>query len=161
MSSVHTPVSADVNSTLVLRHGDQRDRHLLDRDVGGVTQVSSGSPTQAPTSVGAPTILGDLDVGSTLTALPGGWTGNPTAYTYQWEYCLATVCGPLTGATNSSYLLTRQTIGCYHLRGQGHRDEQPGLGHDDVDAERRCDHLGPNDGQPADDQRRRELPARR
>ena len=44
--------------------------------------------TQAvPTNQQPPTITGTPEVGSTLTAREGQWTGNPTDFDYAWRRC--------------------------------------------------------------------------
>lgn len=61
-----------------------------------------------PVNTVKPSITGDAYVGNVLTANPGTWTpGAPNApsFTYQWQSCDAdgTACGPITGATASTY----------------------------------------------------------
>lgn len=100
-------------------------------DVGGTLRVTvtatnadgSTSATSAPTAVvssasapgnaGAPTISGSTQVGSTLTAAKGSWTGNPTGYTYAWSRCDQTGsnCADIGGATASSYKLVQVDAG--------------------------------------------------
>lgn len=57
-----------------------------------------------------PTISGNPVVDATLTAVPGAWgpaAPNAPTFTYQWNRCNAagTICGPIAGATNSTYTL--------------------------------------------------------
>ena len=71
------------------------------------TEVISGPPSIAPGS--PPTISGDLLLGSTLTADPGTWDGNPTGYAYQWRRCSpggGGACGSIGGETNQTYVVT-------------------------------------------------------
>jgi hypothetical protein len=68
-----------------------------------------GSPAvAAPSNTALPSIAGTPRVGSTLTALTGSWSNNPTSYSFQWQSA-ATVGGTYTniaGATSQSYVLT-------------------------------------------------------
>lgn len=55
-----------------------------------------------------PVISGDLNVGSTLTAATGTWTGTPSpSFTYQWRRSGVNI----SGATSNSYLLVVADIG--------------------------------------------------
>lgn len=70
--------------------------------------TGAGSPLSAPVNTVAPTITGTEEVGSTLTATAGTWTGNPTpTYSYQW-YADGE---PIEGATSSTYDLTEAEEG--------------------------------------------------
>src|SRR3989344_5799484 len=63
-----------------------------------------GSPSVAPTNSIAPSISGTAEEGSTLTASPGTWGGNPApTYSYQWKADGVAILG----ATASTYVLTR------------------------------------------------------
>ncbi len=67
----------------------------------------SGPPSIVPGS--PPTISGDLLLGSTLTADPGTWDGNPSGYAYQWRRCTpggGGACGSIGGETNQTYVVT-------------------------------------------------------
>ena len=72
----------------------------------------------APVNTALPVITGIVQVGKTLTASNGTWTGSlPISYTYQWQFCSSGVvyarsttdtsqlisCGDIFGATSSSY----------------------------------------------------------
>jgi hypothetical protein len=69
----------------------------------------------APVSVTAPAISGRAQVGVTLTAQPGTWSGTqPMTFAYQWQRCSST-CTAIAGATRSSLALGQSAAG-EHLR---------------------------------------------
>jgi hypothetical protein len=72
--------------------------------------VSSAS---APSNTQAPTISGTTQVGSTLTAANGSWSGSPTGYAYAWSRCDSTgsSCADIGGATGSTYKLAQVDAG--------------------------------------------------
>ena len=55
----------------------------------------------------APTITGTAQVGSTLTATAGSWSGGPTGYAYQWLADGTTI----SGATAATYAPTAAVVG--------------------------------------------------
>ncbi len=68
----------------------------------------------APKNTVSPKISGDIQVGSTLTADTGIWTGStPLTYADQWLRCdpFGNNCAPIKGATASSYVLTDDDYG--------------------------------------------------
>jgi hypothetical protein len=80
------------------------------------TAVTAAS--QPPVRVADPTIVGTARSGSTLTATPGQWSNNPTAYSYQWVRCPAsggnpqgTDCAAIGGATTQAYQLVAADVG--------------------------------------------------
>ena len=77
------------------------------------SQTGSVSPPPAPGNSAAPAISGTAQQGKTLTTTNGSWTGSPTSYGYQWQYCdtSGANCTNITGATGSSYTLTANDVG--------------------------------------------------
>jgi fibronectin-binding autotransporter adhesin len=67
----------------------------------GIT-VGVASAASPPVNTGDPTITGTAEVGSTLNAAEGSWTGDPApAYSYQWQRCEAALSPVVTTPFNS------------------------------------------------------------
>lgn len=99
-----TPISGETASTYVVRVGDAGDD--ISVTVTGTNNIGSSSATSADTEIAVapvntaiPVISGTLEVGETLTASTGTWTGTaPITYTYQWKRNGVDIPGA-TGAT--------------------------------------------------------------
>ena len=80
-----------------------------------VGQPGSGRAAAAtkPTPKTPPKISGTAQVGLTLTATRGTWTGNPTSFHFQWLRCDTTgaACAAIPGATGKSYTPTATDVG--------------------------------------------------
>lgn len=62
----------------------------------------------APQNILPPTLAGAISVGSTLTCIPGAWSGLPTPTTsFQWQSSTdgGVSWGDITGETNSTYII--------------------------------------------------------
>ena len=70
------------------------------------TTASAAPPSGAPVNVSPPTISGSPQVGQSLTADRGSWTGKkPIRYSYVWQRCDASgsACVDVAGVTGSGY----------------------------------------------------------
>lgn len=107
-ASTYKVASTDVGHTLTVT--------VTAKNATGSSQPASSDPTAvvgAPANTAAPTISGTLAIGSTLTANAGTWTESPTSYAYAWSRCDAkgANCATISGATKSTYTLTRADAG--------------------------------------------------
>lgn len=77
------------------------------------TAIVLGAPATGPVNTALPTISGTVQVGSTLTAATGTWSGSPTGYTYAWSRCdqSGNNCAVISGATSSTYVLQQVDAG--------------------------------------------------
>jgi hypothetical protein len=108
------------------------DYTLTSADVGNTARVvvtaknsagmstAASSPTavvaalQAPANTTPPSITGAAQLGQTLTANPGSWTGpQPITFTFQWLRCdqFGGSCANIAGGTNQTLLLTSADVG--------------------------------------------------
>ncbi len=75
---------------------------------GAPATSAATAPVQPPSvsspwDVSPPSITGNPQVGETLSATPGSWSGKqPISYTYQWQRC-APGCADIAGATLPTY----------------------------------------------------------
>ena len=67
--------------------------------VSGRAVIAAGT---APTNTVLPAVSGIAQVGETLTALEGTWTGFPS-FTYQWEQEVTSTWTAISGATSRTY----------------------------------------------------------
>jgi subtilisin family serine protease len=98
----------------------------LSAPVGGTTPpTTTATTTTATTTISPsppsnstpPSISGTPQVGETLSASTGSWTGGPTSYGYQWQDCdtSGANCSAIAGATRSNYTAQSADVG-YTLR---------------------------------------------
>jgi hypothetical protein len=109
-ASSYTAAAGDVGHTLRVT--------VTATNAGGSGQATSApsavvSDTTAPTPTTAPSISGTLQVGSTLTASKGAWSGSPTSIALAWSRCDATgdSCAQISGATGDTYTVTQADAG--------------------------------------------------
>ena len=84
---------------------------------GGSSEAASSALTispSVPSNAAAPAISGVDELGQTLSANAGIWTGSGTlAFSYQWKTCNeeGTSCAPIGGATEASYKPSAADVG--------------------------------------------------
>ena len=111
----YRPAASDVGHALVLGVTAASPAGAATADSPPTVAVAaSGSAGSArPAVLTSPLLSGTAQVGQTLTANAGTWTGSPSAFAYLWRRCDATgaTCTAVPGATGSTYLLTPGDIG--------------------------------------------------
>jgi hypothetical protein len=116
-------IAGATGQTYDIRTADQGNTlrvHVIASNADGSSSATSApsarisQSSDAPKSVSPPTISGDVSVGSTLTAEPGGWSGaQPMTFKYQWRVCGANgnSCHDVDGATGSTYQVRSADVG--------------------------------------------------
>ncbi len=103
----------DLGSTIRVRATAAND-HGIAAATSEPTGVVVDAPSDPPAPVSPPTITGTAQVGQTLTAVAGTWTGTaPITYAYQWQRCDAAggACVDVTGEADATYLLETDDVG--------------------------------------------------
>ena len=80
--------------------------------IGSPVGLEGFAVNGVPESTSPPTISGYPEQEQTLSEQHGGWTGEPTTFSYQWERCGpgGTGCQTIPGATGESYKLTAADV---------------------------------------------------
>jgi hypothetical protein len=80
---------------------------------GAASGGASAPGQQPPLNVTPPSISGNAQVGSLLTAAPGTWKGKALKYAYQWLRCDSSgaSCSAITGARTQTYSLSTADAG--------------------------------------------------
>jgi lysozyme len=111
----YTPAPTDVGHALVLAvTAASSAGPAVASSLPTLAIAPAGSSTSArPAVIVAPLVTGTTQVGQTLTASAGTWTGSPTSFAYTWRRCDATGanCASIAGATGSTYTLTPGDVG--------------------------------------------------
>jgi GH25 family lysozyme M1 (1,4-beta-N-acetylmuramidase) len=103
----YTPTTAQVGKTLQLSVTAKAPAGTATAASTPTAVVAAANGATPPAVTVAPAITGTAQVGQTLSASTGTWTGAPTAYGYQWQRCDATgVCTPIANATVAAYVVT-------------------------------------------------------
>jgi len=83
--------------------------------VSALVGLATAAPApKPPQNTKLPAVTGTAQVGQTLTAQEGNWSGtNPIAYAYQWLRCDAqgANCVAITGATAKTYVVAAADLG--------------------------------------------------
>lgn len=101
-SKTYTVAAADTDRTL-------RVGVIASNADGGTTAYSAPteivSANTAPRNTARPSISGTTQVGETLTASNGTWTGGVRSYAYQWQSCneSGASCSDIAGANGRTY----------------------------------------------------------
>ncbi len=113
----YTLVGADAGRTIRVRVTATNADGSSSAQSNETTVVAPAISDAGPKNTSAPTISGTSKVGQELTANEGSWSGNPTAYSYQWQRCDADVasCSNVVGATGRTYGVRLADLG-YRLR---------------------------------------------
>ena len=119
----YVDISGATSATYVVLAGDVG--YFIRGTVAGVntggtsTYVSSIATSQAidivPVNATSPAITGTSQIGQTLSVSTGSWDNRPTSFTYQWQRA-ETASGTylnISGATNSSYVITVSDLGYF------------------------------------------------
>jgi hypothetical protein len=113
----YTLVGADAGRTIRVRvtatNADGSSSAQSDQTAVVAPAISKAGPK----NTSAPTISGTPKVGQELTANEGTWSGNPIAYSYQWQRCDTEVasCSNVVGATGRTYGVRLADLG-FRLR---------------------------------------------
>jgi hypothetical protein len=105
-SSTYTVTPGDLASTLVVSVVAKNRLGALEAPSEPSAVVAG--PLGSPTSTALPVISGTATVGSTLSVSAGSWSGDPSAFTYQWRRCKPNVpdaCSDIAGATGETYVV--------------------------------------------------------
>jgi hypothetical protein len=105
-SSTYTVTPGDLASTLVVSVVAKNRLGALEAPSEPSAVVAG--PLGSPTSTALPVISGTATVGSTLSVSAGSWSGDPSAFTYQWRRCKPNVpdaCSDIAGATGGTYVV--------------------------------------------------------
>ncbi len=112
-----SPIGGATNSTYVFQTSDLSGYITVTvtamNSVGvsaPATSLAFGLNISEPVNTAYPYVTGIEQVGQTLTAGNGSWSGNPTSYTYQW---FNSSTGSIAGQTSSTYVAEVGDLGCY------------------------------------------------
>ena len=103
--------------------------------IGSPVGLGAFAVTGTPKSTAPPTVSGYAEQELQLSAQPGGWTGSPSSFSYQWERCGfgGANCQTIPGATATTYTPTSEDVGhqirvregAFNVAGSGYEDAVP------------------------------------
>ena len=104
----YTPGAASIGHALVVSVTATTKAGAAAASSPPTAPISTATGVALPAVVAQPQIQGALQVGQTLTASTGTWSGSPTVYTYAWQRCNAAgaECTPIANATLPTYVIT-------------------------------------------------------
>ena len=110
-SSGYTLQASDVGSTIIAVVSASN----LGGQASATSDVVGPVLPAAPVESGAPVISGTAQQGDALSVSTGGWSNDPTGYSYAWQDCDSTgsSCATIAGAASNTYKLTAADIGSY------------------------------------------------
>lgn len=113
----YTLVGADAGHAMRVRVTATNADGSAQAQSDATAAVAPATSSAAPKNTSPPSISGTAKVGAQLTAVDGTWSGNPTAFAYQWQRCDADVvaCTNVGGATSKTFNVTSSDLG-YRLR---------------------------------------------
>lgn len=114
----YTLVGADAGNTIRVQvTATNADGSSSARSAQTAAVAQRTGSSAAPKNTSLPTISGTARVGQQLTGAEGSWSGNPDAYTFQWQRCDVDIvlCSNVLGATAKTYLVRVADLG-YRLR---------------------------------------------
>jgi hypothetical protein len=116
--------AADVGHRLRVRVTAANSEGTASETSNPTAVVRPASTTGPPRNTSAPSVSGTPQVGQTLTANTGSWSGlQPITFTYHWRRCSNTgaSCADITSATAKTYVLTAADQGTtLRVRVTGH-----------------------------------------
>ncbi len=120
----YTVRSADAGHRLRVRVTAANSEGSASETSNATAVVRPASTTGPPRDTSAPSVSGTPQVGQTLTANSGSWSGlQPVTFTYHWRRCSSTgaSCADISGATAKTYVLTSADEGTtLRVRVTGH-----------------------------------------
>jgi len=112
-SNSYALAAADIGDTIRVQETASNGKPSAAPATSAPTAVvqPASAPLTNPSNSLPPVISGTTTAGQTLTGSTGAWSGTPPiSFSYQWERCVSS-CSAITGATSSSYTLTRGDVG--------------------------------------------------
>jgi len=109
----YVPSAADVGHALVLSVTASTRTGTAAAVSAPTPAVATASGATRPAVLTTPQVTGTVQVGQTLTAYAGTWSGSPTTFGYLWQRCdpAGAACTAIAGATAQTYVVTPGDLG--------------------------------------------------